>query len=353
VTLALSTGVEADGFQLPKGNGAYEWWYFDAIDRRNGLALIVIFFRGIPFSGVRQRAIVYGRKSGAADDGANYPAMAFSLYGPESTDAYLVNLHPADSLVVSQGACEVRIGESTARLENGCYELDLSDVLLDGTTLQGKLSFTPSPAIAAGSRAGGAAAHEWVLAAPRCEVRGDLLIDGRKIDFDGVGYHDHNIGESSLQAQFRSWEWGRVHFAASSFIYYRAEGHDGSVATFAITVGSSGSLSTRGAEIATTEWSRNVYRVEYPLRFEVTCEDGTAVKVHQRRIIDNGPFYLRFLSEFESESGEVATGFSEILRPRALGWRWFWPLLDSRVRPTGSRDVLGRRITQWLIRRGF
>lgn len=353
MTLALSTGISGDAFRLPQGNGAYEWWYFDAIDRRTGLALTIIFFRGIPFSGVRQRATARAAESGLADDGSNFPALAFSLYGPERTDAYLVNLHPADAFRIDDDRRNLRIGESSAALDRGIYTIELSDVLLDGTPLNGRIVFTPVPSIASTHDDDSSSGHLWVLAAPRCEVRGEFLVDGVKIDFDGVGYHDHNIGESSLQAQFRSWEWGRVHFAESTFIYYRAEGNDGNVATYAIRIDSSGEVRTEGAAFSTAERSRNIYRVDYPLRFVVSSDSGSVVRVHQRRIIDNGPFYLRFLSDFELESGERATGFSEIMRPRALGWRWFWPLLDSRVRPPGSRDVLGRRITQWLIRRGF
>ena len=66
----------------PRGAGAHEWWYFDAIDPASGNALVIIFFRGIPFSGQRQK-----HRDQPAD---SFPAVAFSLYGPQRTEQYLI-----------------------------------------------------------------------------------------------------------------------------------------------------------------------------------------------------------------------------------------------------------------------
>ena len=72
MTLVAEAGVANDGFRDPRGPGAHEWWYFDAVDPATGTALVIIFFRGIPFSGQRQK-----HDQRPADE---FPAVAFSLY---------------------------------------------------------------------------------------------------------------------------------------------------------------------------------------------------------------------------------------------------------------------------------
>ena len=160
---------------------------------------------------------------------------------------------------------------------------------------------------------------------------GTIRVDGATRTFAGTGYHDHNVGERSLQRQFRHWRWGRAHFRDETFVFYEADG-----------------VSPFEQPIRDQQHARNVYMLRYAEKF--TAGDFL---VNQKRIVDNGPFYLRFLSEFTNPAGETVTGFSEVLRPAALDWKWFWPLLDSRVRPHRSGDRMGRKITQWLIQRGF
>ncbi|HVS30604.1 MAG TPA: hypothetical protein VMS98_04020 [Thermoanaerobaculia bacterium] len=324
MTLTALQGVSEDGFRHPTGSGAHEWWYFDAIDPASGVALVVIFFRGIPFSGARQRF-----PHAPADD---FPAVAFSLYGSRSTELYFVNLHR--SVTIGGDRMSIAIGENRAAYRDGVYEIELHDELLDGRSVSARFEFkvesarVSSPAPAARN---GGAPHVWILAAPRCEVTGSISVDGTTRSFAGTGYHDHNLGERSLQAQFRHWRWGRAHFRDETFVYYEADG-----------------VSALDQPVRDETLARNIYM----LRYAETLRAG-GYRIRQRRIVDNGPFYLRFLSEFTSPSGQTVTGFSEVLRPRALEWKWFWPLLDSRVRPHRSGDRVGRKITQWLIQRGF
>lgn len=352
MSLNLLTGVDADAFVLPSGNGAYEWWYFDAIDIGNDLSLVVIFFRGIPFSGVRQKAAFEAARRSRADDGSGFPAVAFSLYGPARTEAYCVNLHPRESLQISADGKAIRIGGSRARASENEYILDLSEVLLDGRKLRGRLSFAPDPEIAASHVRTNTGNHDWILAAPRCRFEGELLIDDRAVSLQGTGYHDHNAGESTLTSQFRSWEWGRAHFARSTVVFYRSENHQGEITTRALEIDTAGTIAQSTGDIVVTRDVKNVYRTPYAGKIVFATPSGDEVVVEQSRIVDNGPFYIRFLSGFHRGS-EWVPGFTEVLRPRALEWRWFWPLLDSRVRPAGSRDVIGRKITSWLISKGF
>lgn len=320
--LRIESGIEHDHFRLPASRGAYEWWYFDAYDAKRSTGFVCVFFLGIPFSGLRQRR--------PERNPLEFPAVSLSIYGPGGTTAYMVNLHP--DAVVEPFA--IRIGENTAALVDGTYEITLEDQLLDTSPLQARLRFTPEPTPLVQQRSGAADGDLWILAAPRCSVEAGFRIGERTLELGGIGYHDHNVGTLPLQERFRRWSWGRAHFSDSTFVYYDAEGLDGVRASFPSPARSS-------------DFARNIYALRHPRELRIGD-----VTVRQDRIVDNGPFYLRFLSEFE-RGGERVWGFSEVLRPRALSWRWFWPMLDARVRPVGHRDRIGRRITHWLIRGGL
>ena len=131
MTLTALHGVEEDRFRQPTGSGAHEWWYFDAIDPASGFALVIIFFRGIPFSGARQR-----HRDAPADE---FPAVAFSLYGPRSTDLYLVNLHR--SVGIGADRMSITIGENRAAYRDGVYVIELNDELLDGRSISARFEF--------------------------------------------------------------------------------------------------------------------------------------------------------------------------------------------------------------------
>lgn len=314
-----------DAWRDLRGTGAHEWWYFDAIDAAANRAMTVIFFRGIPFSGVRQRHL--------ADDADAYPAVAFALTGATRCEAYLVNLHR--TVAIDDDRLGIIIGANRASLRNGVYTIAIDDELLDGRAVRASITFrTRGDSELADAAAG--AEHLWIPAAIDCDVEASIAIAGEEpIVFRGRGYHDHNVGCAPLHEAVREWRWGRAHFRDHTIVFYESDRNE-----------------LHGARIEDVELARNIYGAVYAKRLRVHAPRGV-YDVTQSRIIDNGPFYIRFLSRFRAPDGEEVRGFSEVLRPRALRWRWFWPLLDTRVRPAGSGELLGRRITQWLIQRGF
>ena len=349
MTLTIESGLDRDPFRCPKGAGAYEWWYFDAVDATRDLALVVIFFRGMPFSGVRQRSASRSLRAGTPDDAGDFPAIAFSLYERGRTIAYMANLHPPDVFQTTARPLECSIGGNHARWDGTSWHLTLNDVLLDLSPLRATLSFTPFT-LPRPSPPAPTASHTWIIAAPHCRVSAQIELGDRKLTFEGTGYHDHNSGDAPLQSMFQRWEWGRASDADDAYIYYRTIPHAGLAETHLVHV------KDGGVSVATAEWqvsgdARNLYGLRWHRSIEVGSD--MTLRHFDREIVDNGPFYARFVGSFITPDGRRMRGFSEVLEPRALDWRWFWPLLDSRVRPVNSRDVLGRRITNWLVRQGY
>jgi len=51
----------------------------------------------------------------------------------------------------------------------------------------------------------------WTVPLPKAKVSGEILINGEKIDVEGIGYHDHNWGYSITTAMNNlGWYWGRI-----------------------------------------------------------------------------------------------------------------------------------------------
>jgi len=59
----------------------------------------------------------------------------------------------------------------------------------------------------------------WAVAQPKAKVTGILIVDGKEIPVTGVGYHDHNWGNTLLNEIYSFWHWGRIMSGDYTFIY--------------------------------------------------------------------------------------------------------------------------------------
>jgi len=55
-------------------------------------------------------------------------------------------------------------------------------------------------------------AESWTVALPKAKVSGHILVNGKKIDVEGIGYHDHNWNYTLLTAinYGKAWYWGKI-----------------------------------------------------------------------------------------------------------------------------------------------
>ncbi len=349
MALDIEIGIEHDRWREPSGPGSYEWWYFDGIDDRTGYAFVVIFFRGIPFSGARQLSTDVALSGGERDSPDRFPAVAFSLYGPERTEMYMVNLHPPSSLTIDEDRYGIEIGRNSARFDGSRYVVDIDDQQLDTRSIQVRLELEPAEVIPASSQTDDD--HVWMLSAPRGRFRLHVRSGEESHELSGWGYHDHNLGESSLQSQFRRWDWGRVHLEDRTVVFYHALDRQNGVSSYLATTFSDGHVELEEARFEPVETRHNLYGLKYPSRLLIGSRRHS-IEVRNNRILDNGPFYSRMLADFRV-NGVESRGFTETLRPRALDWRWFRALLNTRVRPADTRDRVGRKITWWLVQKGL
>ena len=324
--------------------GSYEWWYFDAISV-DGYSLVVIFYDGNPFSR-RYIQALQSTESGKSGLAADYPAVSISIYkGGKHIYYSFEEVNPSDAHF-SPDKPEVRIaGNSLYGDREGNvlkYQLNLDQKLPNGDRLAGKLTFsseTDAGIILSGTDKEFSSkikqeTHEWNLVQPKAIVTGSMKISGyheEQISFDGIGYHDHNLGREPMKDSFEEWYWGRYHFDQYTVAYYlmKEQGEWKKHAWIWSEAGKCLEIS----DIGLSNYGFNPFGL-YTARVIQFTRGDLSFHLHQDRVVDSGPFYQRFLGRAILKKGdhfEDADGISEYIRPGRIYNRFFWPLVDMRI----------------------
>ncbi len=356
--MKLSSDVTGDIAAKKTTPGSYEWWYFDAGDDKGAYHIVVIFYEGCPFSPRYIRS--YLKRPHHPDALASqHPAVSISVYHHGVPIHYSFTQFSPFDAEFNHHKVKLRIGNhSMEALHDGdqtAYSIRLDERLPDGTQFNAILRFSspqPNKELWESEQSSGTS-HFWNLPQAASKVKGVLSIsrDGRKekpIIFDGIGYHDHNIGAEPMDQAFTDWYWGRVHFNEGTLVYYlmNLKG-DTQWRAWWITVDNQ-RIETKAVNIRTDATLRNVFGLSADTRFTFTFPERT-VELVMRKTIDSGPFYYRFLSDAESydstgELTERTNGISEYIRPGNIGLRRFWPLIKLRLRYADKRPNLVQRI---------
>ncbi len=333
--------------------GGYDWWYFDASDSANRYRLVVIFYRGNPFSRRYRHALEQGGEVTPED----YPAVSISLYDRGSTLFYSFVEYPAREGKFESGG-RIRIGGHRLEIEENdsaelCCRLELSEELPSGDALRGELTFegpSPSPSLfrgdasgETGKKSGKEATHRWNLALPRARAKANLRLETREspsaeIAWTGTGYHDHNSGVEPLERAFDEWYWGRFHFEAGTLVYFVSKGkRDGEGIRRGWLISPEGErMICRFGDVRLEDRGWSLFGLRTARRIMLRGEKARCT-LQQSEVLDSGPFYRRFRSRaFLSLSGEklpeARDGITEYLRPDRIHYPLFRPLVDMRIR---------------------
>lgn len=327
------------GIQQP---GGYEWWYFDAISTDGRHSLVVIFYEGNPFSPSYINA-QQGR-SNEEPLPQNFPAVSISVYEDGNPIYYSFTEYSNEQCTFDSEHPFVKIGRHSMRAEEGGeklrYSLHLQEALPSGDKLQVSLEFGSDPVNLRFDDAGEqSVGHQWNLVQPRSEVNGDIHIETQKgnktISFEGRGYHDHNIGHEPMRDEFSDWYWGRLHFSAATLVYYvmnRKATHQ----HCAWLIDSEHNIVERFSDITLSDTGRSIFGLSMAHKIDIQSEH-TQIQIQQSNLLDNGPFYRRFLSDgllkVDGQTvPEPASGITEYIRPDRIYSRIFWPLVNMRIR---------------------
>lgn len=332
--------------------GSYEWWYFDGTDHKGEYQFVVIFYEGCPFSPSYIKAAEKYPDHVNAKASA-HPAVSISVYRHGKTVFYSMSEYAPSEVEFNRDKISMRIGKHSLEgfIENGqlVYALRLDEVLPSGDKFSGILRFVstiPNQQMWNGIGEPLKSSHEWNLTQPRAHVKGVLSITQlgkheKPIIFDGIGYHDHNIGDTFLKNDFHDWYWGRVHFNEHTLVYYIMNSPNG-IKKNAFLIGPDNQdVNYRTDKIKIDGISRNGFVLGAARRIILDFEP-CKITLLTDEVLDSGPFYYRFNSSARLESNgtmenEFTGGISEYIRPSRIHRRIFWPLVKMRYRNTYER----------------
>jgi hypothetical protein len=193
--------LQDDGVHVEKSPFYFEWWYFDATFGEGSAVSIIFHMTDLinPFSGKGSVNVV------VFDEG-NPLYKRFIPYEPGLINA-------------ARDRCDVRIGKNRCRVEGDIYK-----ILIEESGIDVELEFESE---ITGWRPGSGTFHfgneksyfSWVVPQPRAKVSGHIVIDGKEMNVDGLGYHDHNWGTVALLDTVPMWSWGRLYLEDYTCIF--------------------------------------------------------------------------------------------------------------------------------------
>jgi hypothetical protein len=182
-----------DGLRTDGSAGTYEWWYFDAhLD--DGAKLVVVFF-------TKEITNIYRPLT---------PMIRIDLTLPDGTPVQrMVGLDPA-TFSASTATCDVRIGDNIFAGDLHTYTIraDVEGVSVD-ITLTGQVpAWRPETGYWLFGEQG-EQHFAWLPAVPQGAVEATYSVEGRTSTTTGIGYHDHNWGNTPMPKLLHHWYWAR------------------------------------------------------------------------------------------------------------------------------------------------
>lgn len=335
--------------------GGFTWFYVDLVDDQGrddqGRGATVIWSWGLPFLPGYARAA----RAGCPELPIDRPSVNIVVYGDGRERFYLLSELPSDQCSWGDDGRSWRLGDcsftwadtpdgagGSVRTLQGTLDLALPT----GGRATGELWLTgalrrENPAALVADAATDAATecttectHIWtpMMAASRGGLRlntpsGEFLVDGR-------GYHDRNSSARPLHdLGIQSWWWGRVALPGRDLIFYRLtpSAPDGAPRDIVVELAADGSCRAReDAGLRVGGLRRSPWGLRWPASAVFDDPDGRPVRVEVTSLLDNGPFYQRYLLRGRC-GDEEGHGIGEHLVPDRVDTDLLRPLVRMRV----------------------
>jgi carotenoid 1,2-hydratase len=329
----------SDDIRHPKTEpGAYEWWYFDALDPVSGYGIVVILYDGLLFSPDYHEAV----RSGLQGTAEHHPGFSLSIYRDDETIFYSLASYIKDTTHFGDVNEPVQIGSNrvVSEMLDGklIYHVHIDETLPSGLKANGMLSFE-SPHVTTRSQLGNLQSHHrWNLVQPNSMVNGQVMLSksGRIIEtcsFVTRGYHDHNIGLRPLKSDFDEWYWGRIHIGDKTLLWYNM-GTLGQPETSAWLIEDAGvDFGKQISMVGLGDISQSVFSLKKERRWSVDL-DGEQYLVVEDHVWDNGPFYQRYKVKLvdvnEKDVAGALPGIAEYIKPDRIEASWVRPMIRIR-----------------------
>jgi hypothetical protein len=318
----------ADHWHRVGAPGGYEWWEFDALDDVNGMRIVVRFHDGFVFdSEYARRYDAYRRRPTVhlPPVPRQYPCVQFTIFENDSVVAgntvrFAEGAFQVDAMTgaihIGTNLLELRDGETSVQFQGGdvavsaemTFKSRFSALALEKTIFPDEIGTQ----------------HRWILPQPRCDVEGQIRLNGRQVRFGGLGYHDHYFGTRPIGPPVRQWLRGRAILPDRTVAFHVCTDHaSGMNQYFVVAADDMHAMRIKDLKCS-CDWNRRTWR---GLTFPSAVNFGEFLVLRRPRIMDASPNSLQVLFDAYVD-GEACTAWGEIAYPsrlhKGLGhWRWF------------------------------
>ena len=352
--ITLSSADRAPDPAVLRSPGGFTWFYVDLVDD-HGRGATLIWSWGLPFLPGYARSARVGHPHLPLQR----PSVNLVVYEGGRERFYLLSELPTEDCVWGEDGSSWRMGDCSftwtdtpagdAPIRTLQATLDLA--LPTGGRATGKLwlsgplrhdlpdSSRPDSRLPVDPMC----THLWtpMMAASR----GGLELDtpAGEMRIEGRGYHDRNSAGQPLQSLgIRSWWWGRLALPGRDLIFYRLVPSDpGKIPRdLVVEIAEDGTCRAReyvGLQMG--QQRRNLWGLRWPSSATFPDPDGRTVQVDVDAVVDNGPFYQRYLLRGRCGSDE-GFGIGENLMPDRVDTDRLRPLVRMRVHRTDGPNSM-------------
>ncbi len=330
--IQINLQAKLNSMQKP---GAFCWWYADLTDAE-GSGCVVVWSFGLPFlPGSRKCTLALSR-----------PAVHFALYEKGRPSIYLLQEYAAhDASIDMQTGCG-HIGDSHFSLIQSRGETHLLIELNQPVPhSQHRLNATlevrgPAVNLATSEET---IPHVWMPQSTSAQGSLSWSFGDKVGNLTGRAYVDANLSEQALHEQpIESWRWGRVSFADRCVTYYDILGTDKS-RTHMVAVQTQDSFELANARLGFESVQTGRYGLTSPRKVRIELADEQ-IEVDLTHVVDDGPFYQRFLLEGRSsrtsdeDPVQTGHGIAEVVVPRKIDLPWQRPFVRMRTHQVDGRN---------------
>lgn len=306
-------------------SGGFLWWYAD-LRTIEGDGLVLVWSLGLPFL------------PGSRLAGPPRPALHLATYRKGRPYQYLLQEFSQDQVQFDLETGSATFDNTRLYLEEraGLVHLHAAlDLALPGTSarwrgqidIQGPKTTSPKTSVHS--------PHKWQPLSVRATGTAQLRSTTTLFDIEGSAYVDHNVSAEALTNQsIRRWHWGRLTNQRGTLIYYFLEGQENE--ELLVLAEHERELCPLNAQITFEGITPTLFGAA-PRRLRLETELGLFT-ITLKSLVDNGPFYKRFLSEATGPTGEISYGVSELVLPLRIDIPWQRTFIRMKTHRPGSSN---------------
>jgi hypothetical protein len=317
--------AEPDGPRIVVAPGGYQWWYFEALDPVADVRVTAILFDGNPFYPQYLRRYAWYRRFPtrfAPPLPLEYPGVMVRVCEKGKVIRRMMRADAPGACRPLDGAVRVG-GDGFSTMPDGALRLTIAGVV--DLTFRPKQASAPPPYVqqlACGTSV--LEPHGWVIANPLCAVEGQVTVDDRAMQFNGLGYQDHNFGAEPVHLATRRGFWACAWLDDAAHV----------VAEVVPRRGQSWGVRLIGSTaIGSATWNaRTALRVPYPTMIDF----GDDLRLDEPRVIESTPVLVQL--RYRARVGDVTTtALAHVVEPGRAAWpivgRFFeWMIIGGRSR---------------------